>query len=163
MEHYFETSKDDICQVFLTGISRDNRSSLVRSRSIWVDSCTFISNISNISSVVISFVVHILDTTIRKSNRVGTLSITIAITSLSSIEVGVRVVISNSIGVGVGRGLIWVGNGSFHNRGMIGWSSMDNRGSMDNRSMVSRGSMNNWGMIGWSMGKNSLGSVETVG
>merc|ERR1719343_1955440 len=157
MEHYFETSKDDICQVSLTGISRDNRSSLVRSRSIWVDSCTFISNISNISSVVISFVVHILDTTIRKSNRVGTLSITIAITSLSSIEVGVRVVISNSIGVGVGRGLIWVGNGSFHNRGMIGWSSMDNWG------MVSRGSMDNWGMIGWSMGKNSLGSVETVG
>merc|ERR1719145_207144 len=180
MEHYFETSKDDICQVFLTGISRDNRSSLVRSRSVWVDSCTFIGNIRNISSIVISFVVHILDTTIRKSNRVGTLSVTVTITSLSGIEVGVRVVISNSIGVGVWRWLIRVSNSSFDYRsmvswgsmdirGMVGWSSMDNRGSMDNGSMISRGSMdnwgsmNNWGMISWAVGKDSLGSVETIG
>merc|ERR1719293_52697 len=116
---------------------------------------------------------------IRKSNRVGTLSVTVAITSLSSIEVGVRVVISNSIGVSVWRWLIRVSNSSFDyrgmiswgsmdNRGMVGWSSMDNRGSMDNWSMISRGSMdnwgsmNNWGMIGWAMGKDN-GSMISRG
>merc|ERR1719293_406581 len=94
---------------------------------------------------------------IRKSNRVGTLSVTVAITSLSSIEVGVRVVISNSIGVGVWRWLIRVSNSSFNYRGMVSWGSMDNRG------MVGWSSMDNWGMIGWAVGKDSLGSVETIG
>merc|ERR1712046_102765 len=157
LTHMDDFRLDDLeyCIISLTSISRDNRSSLVRSRGIWVDSCTFVSNISNISSIGISFVVHFLDTTIRKSNRVGTLSVTVAITSLSSIEVGVRVVVSNSIGVGIWRRLIRVSDSSFDNRGMVswgsmdnwgmvGWSSMDNGGSMDNGSMISRGSMDNW-------------------
>merc|ERR1719293_20311 len=93
---------------------------------------------------------------IRKSNRVGTLSVTVAITSLSSIEVGVRVVISNSIGVGVWRWLIRVSNSSFDYRGMVSWGSMDNRG------MVGWSSMDNRGMISWAVGKDSLGSVETI-
>jgi len=127
----------------------------------------------------------VLDTAIGKSNRVGSLSVTGTITSLSSIEVGVGVVISNSIGVGVRGGLIGIGNGSLHNwgmvsrgsmnnrgsmdnRGMVGRGSMDNGGSMDNWSMVSRGSMNNGssmdnrGMVGGTMSKDSLGSVKTV-
>merc|ERR1719145_521305 len=144
MEHYFETSKDDICQVFLTGISRDNRSSLVRSRSIWVDSCTFISDISDISSISIGLVVHVLDAAIRKSNRVGTLSIAIAITSLSSIEVRVGVVISNGICVGVGRRHIRISNSCFHNWGMVSRGSMYNRSIMNHWSMVGWGCMDNW-------------------
>merc|ERR1719293_262336 len=100
---------------------------------------------------------------IRKSNRVGTLSVTVAITSLSSIEVGVRVVISNSIGVGVWRRLIRVSNSSFDYRGMVSWGSMDNRGMVGWSSMDNRGSMDNWSMISWAVGKDSLGSVETIG
>merc|ERR1711874_572509 len=98
-----------------------------------------------------------LGTAIRKGNRVRSLSITSTITSLSSIEVGVRVVIRDSISVGIRGGLIGVG------RGVVGWSSMDYRG------MVGWGSMDNWssmvdrgGMVSWSMSKHSLGSMETV-
>merc|ERR1711892_546668 len=97
-----------------------------------------------------------LGTTIRESNRVRSSSVTSTITSLSSIEISIGVVIRNSIGVGVGRRFIGV------SWGMVGWSSMDNWGmvggsSMDNWGMVCGSSMDNWGMVGrgsmidWSM------------
>merc|ERR1712168_374402 len=92
-----------------------------------------------------------LGTAIRKSNRVRSLSIASTITGLSSVEVGVGVVISNSVGVSVGRRLIRV------SRSMVGGGSMDYRG------VVSRGSMDNWGsMVSRSMSKDSLGSMKTV-
>jgi len=171
--------------VFLTSIGRD-RGSLVRCRSIWVDSSSFISHISNIASIAISLVSNMLGTAIRKSNRVRSLGIASTITCLSSLEVGVGVVISYSIGVGVGGDLIRVGRGSMDNRGMVSWGSMDNGGSMDNRGMVgwggvdnggsvdnrgvvSRGSVDNRGgmidrgsMVGRSMSKDSLSSMKTV-
>merc|ERR1712186_134810 len=107
-----------------------------------------------------------LDTAIRKSNRAGSLSIASTITSLSSVESSLGVVISNSVGIGVGRRLIrvsWlsislhhrgmVGRGSVHHRGMISWGSMDNRGMVDNWSSMD--SMNNWGSMNkWSMMDN---------
>merc|ERR1719228_939494 len=86
----------------------------------------------------------------------------ITITSLSSIEIRVGIVISNSISVGVGRGLIrvsrgMVGGGSMDYWGMVGWGSVDNWG------MVGRCCMDNWSsMINWSMGNNSLSSMKTV-
>merc|ERR1711892_408888 len=89
-----------------------------------------------------------LGTTIRESNRVRSSSVTSTITSLSSIEISIGVVISNSIGVGVGRRFIGV------SWGMVGGSSMDNWGmvcgsSMDNWGMVGRGSMIDWSMSYW--------------
>ena len=102
----------------------------------WVGSSSFIRNISSISFISISLVVNMLGTTIRKSNRVRSSSITSTITSLSSVEVGVGVVISNSISVAVRRRLIRISRlsvvcrGGMDNRGVVG------RGSMDNRSMV---------------------------
>merc|ERR1712128_139621 len=103
-----------------------------------------------------------LGTAIRKSNGVRSSSVTGTITSLSSIESRLGVVISNSVGVGVRRRLIrvsWlsvVGWSSVDNRGMIGWGMVDNGGmiswgsmvnwsSMDNRGMISRGMMDNRG------------------
>merc|ERR1712088_784289 len=81
-----------------------------------------------------------LGAAIRESNRVRSLSISITISSLGSVEVGVGVVISNSVGVSVRRWLIRVGRG-----------------------MVSRGSMVDWGsMVSRSMSKHSLGSMKTV-
>jgi len=162
----------------LTSIGRD-RGSMVRCRGIWVDSSSIIGDISNIASIAISLVSNMLDTTIRKSNGIRSLSIASTITCLSSVEVGVGVVISYSIGVGVGGGHIRVGRGfisrgSMNNwgmvsrgsvdyRGMVSRGSVDNRSSVDNRGMVSWGSMVDWGsMVSRSMSKNSLCSMKTV-
>jgi len=174
---------------FLTSIGRD-RGSMVRCGGIWVDSSSFIGHISNITSITISLVVHVLETAIRESNGIRTLSIASTITSLGSVEVGFGVVISYSVGVGVWGGFIGIGRGmiswgSVDNRGMISWGSMDNRGmiswgSMDNRGMVGRGSVDNGGsvddrgvvsrgsmvdrgsMVSRSMSKDSLSSMKTV-
>merc|ERR1712128_226382 len=114
-----------------------------------------------------------------KSNSVRSFSITSTITSLSSIESSLGVVISNTIGVSIGRGLIRVSNGSsmdkgsgMDNRGMICRSGMDNggmicRSGMDNRSsMIDRGmdSMDSMGSY-WndSSMSNSNGLVSTNG
>merc|ERR1719477_171878 len=155
----------------------DNRGSIGRSGlnnwSIRVHSSSFIGNISDISIISISMVVHMLGTAIRKSNRVRSRDSSCTISSLLSIESRIGVVISNSIGIGVWGRLIrvsWLssvisrGNldnwGSMVGRGsMDNWSSMVGRGSMDNwSSMVGRGSMDNWSsMVGrgsmdnWSM------------
>merc|ERR1712106_94433 len=126
-----------------------------------------------------------LGTTIRESNRVRSNSVTSTITSLSSIEIRIGVVISNGIGVGVGRRLIRVSWSSMDNWGMVGGSSMDNWGmvgrssmvdwsmvggsSMDNWGMVSGSSMDNWSMVGrssmvdWSMSNNTSSTMKTVG
>merc|ERR1719414_2231263 len=91
-------------------------------------SLSIISDISNITIIVIGVIVDMLDSAIRKSNRVGSLISTSTIRRLSSLEVRLRVVISNSIGVSVRGNNIW---------GSIGWSSVSN-----NWSMISWGSMN---------------------
>ena len=140
---------------------------------IWVDSSAIIGNISNISFISISPVVDMLGTAIRKSNRVRSSSVTSTITSLSSVEVGLGVVISNSIGVSVRRRLIRVSNGSMDkwcmdNRGMVSWCCMDKRGMvgwgcMDKRGMISwSGMVDRGSMVGWAMTKNSPSSMKTV-
>merc|ERR1719250_373812 len=130
---------------------------LVSHGGIRVDSSSLIGNISNIAFIAISLVVDMLGTTIRESNRVGSSSIASTITSLSSVESSLGVVISNSVGVGVRRGLIRVGwlsmvcRGSMDNGGVVVNGCMVSRGSMvDNRGMVSRGSVDNRGsMVSW--------------
>merc|ERR1712128_64486 len=147
--------------------SMDNRGSISWSSmdnwSIWVDRSSFISDISNVSIISISMVVHMLGTTIRKSNRVRSRNGSCTIRSFISIESRLGVVISYGISKGVRRGLIrvsWlssmVGRGSMSNNwSMISRCCMDNwnmisRGCMDNWSMISRGCMDNWSsMIGW--------------
>jgi len=116
-----------------------------------------------------------LGTAIRKGNRVGSFSITGTITSLSSVESSLGVVISNCVGVSVRRDFIriswlsmisrgmmdnWgvVGRGSMNNRGMVDyWGVVDNRGVVDSRDMISRGSMDNRG------GMISRGMVDNRG
>merc|ERR1719206_1696131 len=131
--------------------SMDNRGSIGRSGlnywSIRVHSSSFIGNISDISIISISMVVHMLGTTIRKSNRVRSRDSSCSISSLFSIESSVGVVISYSVSIGVRGRLIrvsWLS--SVISRGNLdNWGSMVGRGSMDNwSSMVGRGSMDNW-------------------
>merc|ERR1711887_310755 len=86
-----------------------------------------------------------LDTSIRKSNRVRSFSIAISVSCLGSVESSLGVVISNSVGVSVRGRLIRVGglSVSLNNWGMVSRSSMDygdNRGSMDNWGSMNKGS-----------------------
>merc|ERR1719435_849519 len=118
----------------------DNRGSIGRSSlnnwSIRIDCGSFISNISNISIISISMVVHMLGTAIRKSNRVRSRDSSCTISSLFSIESSVGVVIGNSVCVGVRGRLI-----------RVSWlSSMISWGSIDNWGMDSMNGMSDWSM-----------------
>merc|ERR1712183_1224406 len=117
-------------------------------RSIRVSSDSIISDISDISVVVVGGVLDMLGTTIGKSNIIRSRDNTGSISSLSSVEVSLGVVISNSVLVGIG--LISIG----WLRGMVSRGSMDNRGVVDNRGMV-----DNWGNSN-SMGNGVVGSMS---
>jgi len=159
---------------FLSSIGRD-WGSLVSHGGIRVDSSSLIGDISNIAFIAISLVVDMLGTAVRESHGVGSSSIASTITSLSSVESSLGVVISNSVGVSVRGGLIgisWlsmVGRGVVDNRGVVSGSSVDNRDVVDNLGVVGRGSMvDNWGMVSWGSMDNrggmvSWGSVDNRG
>ena len=91
-----------------------------------IDWDTLIGNISNISVVMISGILDMLGSAIRKSNRVFSNNSAISISSLSSIKGSLRVIISYSIGIRVGfRGLLLLVVGSWgvvgsRGRGVIG-------------------------------------------
>merc|ERR1719315_965242 len=69
---------------------------------------TIIDYFSDVSIKVISVVVNMLDTTIRESDRVGTLTVTGSIIRFCGLEVRARVIISNTVLVGVGGDLVRV-------------------------------------------------------
>merc|ERR1719315_547140 len=69
---------------------------------------TIIDYFSNVSIKVIGVVVNMLDTTIRESDRVGTLTVTGSIIRFCGLEVRARVIISNTVLVGVGGDLVRV-------------------------------------------------------
>ena len=82
-------------------------------------------------------IVDMLGTAIRKVDRVGTFYNTSTIIGLSLVEGSTRVVISNSIGVRVGRDLSKVRLGISSNSMVSNnWSMVDNR-SMGNSNWVS--------------------------
>jgi len=129
--------------------------------SLGISSGAVVGDLSNVAIVVVDMVVHMLDPAVGKSHRVRSLGLTGAVAGLSSVEVGVGVVVSNGVVVGVGRDLIGinlmsnsVGNRSMVSRGGVNHRSVVGRGSMDHRGSVHhRGSMN----YGSSM--NQRGSV----
>jgi hypothetical protein len=95
--------------------------------SVSISSNTIISHISNITIIIIGMVVDMLDTAIGKVDRVGSLDNTGTIIGLSLVEGSTRVVISNSIGVRVGRDLSKVRLGISSN-----WVSYSNTMSKTN-------------------------------
>merc|ERR1712106_258234 len=99
----------------------------VSSNSVSISSNSIISNISNITIIIISMIGNMLSTAIRKVDRVGTFYNTGTIIGLSLVEGSTRVVISNSIGVSVGRGFSKVRLGISTNSMMDNWSMVDNR------------------------------------
>merc|ERR1712012_186510 len=130
---------------------------------LWVDSGYLIGDIGDISIITIAGVLDVLDSAIGKSNRVGSGNVGGTIRLLLSVEVSLGVVISNSVGEGVGRDLIRVLLGLVGwSRSVVSWSSLHNNWSVD--SMVDRGVDsvgNNWSVD--SMGHMDWGMVNSVG
>merc|ERR1711931_622051 len=106
------------------------------SNSVGISSSSFISDISNISIIIIGMIFDMLDTAIRKVDRVGAINNTSTIIGLSLVEGSTGVVISNSISVSVGRGLGKVRLGISTNSVSNNWGMVDNR-SMSNSYWVS--------------------------
>merc|ERR1719208_557217 len=85
-----------------------NNSRVGNSMGNWVSSYgsilsfSLIGHISNITIIVICMVLDMLNTTVRKVDRVRSINNTSSIIRLSLIEGSTRVVISNSISVTVG-------------------------------------------------------------
>ena len=125
-----------------------------------VDGGALVGDLGHVAVDVISSVLHGLDPAVGKGDLVRTGDNTVGIAGLGSVEVGLGVVVGNTVGVGVRlRGLLDV-----HNRGRgIGRGSVDNRGRgmvYDRGSVVgrSRGMVYHWGhwAIGWSSMVNSM-------
>merc|ERR1719360_289687 len=144
--------------------------------SLGVDRDSLVGHIGDITVVVVGGVLNVLGPAIGKSNRVATRD---SIGGLGGLELGLGVVISNTVCIGIGGGLLLsvglgvaidglrvgnhggvvndgsgvhgVGNGSVHSVGNDGSSVVGGRGVMNNRGMVGgRGVMNNRGMVGGS-------------
>merc|ERR1740123_2745834 len=123
---------------------------------IWLglrgDRGALIGDLSHVAVDMISSVLHGLDPAVGKRDGVRAGHNTVGIARLSSVEVGLGVVIGNTVGVGVRlRGLLHV-----HDRGVV------SRGGMDNRSRgVSRGSVHDRGGVVDGVGQDR-GSVDGV-
>jgi len=137
-----------------------------------------VGDLGHISVVVVDVVVHVLDPAVGKGNRVRTLSVASTVAALASVEVGVGVVVSNGVVVGVGGDLIRVhlsnSVGNSVDRGVVSRGGVNNRGSvvsrgsMDHRGSVvnHRGGMNKRGGVGNRVSNNTVGktmSDNTVG
>jgi len=133
-----------------------------------------IGDLGNVAVVVVDVVVDVLDPAVGKSNGVRTLTLAGAIIGLSSVEVGVGVVVSDGVLVGVGGDLI----GVHLDRGSVvsGGGVVDNRGSVNNGGVVSRRSVdhgssvvgrgvvdNRGGMVDNRSGVVGRGSVDNGG
>merc|ERR1719476_561052 len=124
------------------------------------NSSSRVGNLSNVSIVVVGVVVDGLDTAVRKVHLVGALNNTGAIVALRLAEGSARVIVSNSVVVGVGGDLGKVRGSVSNSVGNRG--SVDNRGVVDNRGMVDdRGGMDHRSSVGHSMAKTM--SNNTVG
>jgi hypothetical protein len=150
------------------------RSSMSNKWSISISSDSIINNISNISIISIGMVSNMLCTTIRKSNRVRSRDTTGTISSFSSIKTRARIVIIDSISIGVRIGLISIDRSSMGNKRACNKRRMGDEGGMgDNWSMGNsngvRHSMDNWVTYrmdtskDWSMSNNPSSTMKTVG
>ena len=116
-----------------SGVSNSYRAnSMCNNWSISISSNTIIGNISNISIIPISSVGNMLCATIRKSNRVRSRGVTSTISSFSSIKTRTRVVIIDSVGVGIGVWLIRINSSSMANHRMCKDRGMSYHWSMSN-------------------------------
>jgi len=119
---------------------------------------SLVGHISNVTIIVVGVVGDVLDSAVRKVDRVGSSNNTVTVIVLLLLESSSAVIISNSVGVLVRRGLGQIvsnvsglhggvvsrgggvvgGGGVDHGSGgVVGWGSVDNWGVVD--SVVSHG------------------------
>ena len=127
------------------GSSLGNSNRVGNSMSNRGNSSSRVGNLSNVTIVVVGVVVDGLDTAVREVHLVGALNNTGAIVALGLAEGSARVLVSNSVVVGVGGDLSKV-----IKRGSV-CNSVDNRGSVDDRGVVDNGS-----------GMDKRGGVDSV-
>ena len=124
------------------------------------DGLAIVGDLGDVSIDVVGVVVDGLDTAVREVHLVGALNNTGAIVALRLAEGSARVLVSNSVVVGVGGDLGKVGGSVSNSVGNGG--SVDNRSVVDNRGMVDdRGGMNHRSSVGHSVAKTM--SNNTVG
>ena len=133
-----------------------------------------VRDLSDVAVNVVGVVGDGLDTAVRKVHLVGALNNTGAIVALGLAEGSARVLVSNSVVVGVGGDLGKVGGsvsnsmgngGSVDNRSVVDNGGMvDDRSGMDHRSSVAKTMSNN--TVGKSVANNAVGktvSNDSVG
>merc|ERR1719471_899121 len=121
---------------------------------VWL---SLVGHISDETIIVIGVVLDMLDSAGRKVDRVLTINNTISIIVLSLVEGSAGVVISDSVGVGVGGDLGQV----VSNVSSLHWSVVSGS-SVDNWGMVGGGSVDS--VVDWSVDSvgNNWGSVDGV-
>ena len=82
--------------------------SVANSNSLRVDSSALVGHLSHVSVNIVGVVVDVLDATVRKVDRVGSLPSSSAIVRLRSVEASSRVVVGHSVLVGVRGNLVRV-------------------------------------------------------
>ena len=100
----------------------------VSHHSLGVLGLAIIGHIGHIAVIGGGVVVDVLDPAVRKGNRVGALSVAGAVRALSSLEVGLGVVVGHGVGVGVGGDHVRlgvVGGAMSHHGGMVGGGGVD--------------------------------------
>merc|ERR1719318_19639 len=128
--------------------------------SLRVGSGTIIGDLGDVAVDRVGVVVHVLDPAVGKGNRVRTLSVAGTVAALASVEVGVGVVVSDGVVVGVGGDLVGVhlsnsvGNrvGNSVDRGVVSRGGVNNRGSV----VSHRGGMNKRGGVGNRVSNNTV-------
>ena len=133
----------------LTGVST--------SRGRGVDGFSRVGHLGDVAVDVVGGVGDSLDPAVGKRDGVGATDNTVGIAGLSSVEVGLGVVIGNTVGVGVRlRGLLDNNSGCVVSRGGVdNGGGVDNRGSVD--SVHKRGVVGN-GMVGNRVGNGVVGN-----
>ncbi len=113
--------------------------------SLGVDRDSLVRHIGDVTIVVIGGVLDVLGPAVGESNRVTAGNVTGGIGGLGSVELGLGVVISNTVLKGVWGGLLLlnVGGGGV----AIGGSVVHNRGGVGNHGYGVHGVSNNWGVV----------------
>ena len=144
--------------------------------SSWVVSLSFVGDISDKAIISIGVVLDMLDTSIRKVDRVRSFHVAGSVTCLASAEHRLGIVVGHRVVVRVGRDLVRIGRLGVVGGlcwGMVGrCRGMVGRGSFDHRSVICRSSLHHRGMVsgrnfdhrdmvggGWSMISRSRSMV----
>ena len=137
------TKHNEGLSVGLTGVSTG--------RGRGEDSLSRVGDLSHIAVNMVSGVGDGLDPAVREGHGVGAADVSSGIACLSGVEVGLGVVVGNTVGVGVrlrelldNNGGCVVGGGGVDNRGRgVGRGGVDDRGGVHQRGVVGNGVVGN--------------------